>query len=162
MFLECRISIVVIRVADNFTHLGRIYTFYIDNFQYSVKDVADFLFEGPLVFLILPSVLNLGQASHELDEFWPVQVSILIVRVVTLLYHGHLAHVEGLYHTWFSALRNYTRAKYSSDLVYTSVIIVYELNSVLLCVEWRFCYEVKELPNSTNINFEQITHIKSP
>ena len=162
MLLECIISIIVIWVTDNFAHLWRIHTFYIDNFKDSVKDVADFLFEGPLVFLILPSVLNLCQASHELDEFWPVQVSILIIWVVTLLYHGHLAHVEGLYHAFFSALRNYTRAKYSSDLVYTSVIIIYELNTVLLCVEWRFCYEVKELPNPTNINLEQITHIKSP
>ena len=91
-----------------------------------------------------------------------MQVSILIVRVFSLLHHCHLAHVEGLYYAIFSALRNCTLAKHNSDLVNTGVIIVYELNTVLLSAELRFCYKVVKLPNPTYINLKQITHIKSP
>ena len=78
----------------------------IDQLEQAVEDGADFLLEGPLVLLILASVLNLRQSSDELDELRPMQIRILVVCVLALLHDSHFAHQECLDDAFLSHFRN--------------------------------------------------------
>ena len=116
--------------------------------------------------LICLCILEPSEAGQELEELGPVQIGVLVIRILCLQRHRHLTQVESLDDSPLSdaevEITSCRRSEHCDHLVDGGLFPGQIFGSVALYDICRITDECVKFSNASNVHFYEVIHLEVP